>query len=64
MPTILELAKAATGKAPATAGIIGDNTASPVAFLKPMREGGLPKLGIKTADGRDLYAAARRTRRR
>ena len=47
LPTIIELAKAATGKAPATAGIIGDNTASPVAFLKPMREGGLAKLGIK-----------------
>src|SRR6187431_2672773 len=47
LPTILALAKAATGKAPATAGIIGDNTASPVAFLKPMREGGLQKLGIK-----------------
>ena len=26
---------------PTTAGIIGDNTASPVSFLKPMREGGL-----------------------
>ena len=49
LPTILELGKAATGKAPASAGIIGDNTASPVAFLKPMREGGLTKLGIKTA---------------
>jgi len=48
MPTILALAKAAAGKAPATAGIIGDNTASPVAFLKPVREGGLTKLGIKT----------------
>ncbi len=47
LPTIIELAKAATGKAPASAGIIGDNTASPVAFLKPMREGGLEKLGIK-----------------
>jgi branched-chain amino acid transport system substrate-binding protein len=47
LPTILALAKAATGKTPATAGIIGDNTASPVAFLKPMREGGLEKLGIK-----------------
>jgi branched-chain amino acid transport system substrate-binding protein len=47
MPTILNLAKAATGKAPATAGIIGDNTASPVAFLKPMREGGMAKLAIK-----------------
>ena len=49
LPTILELGKAATGKAPASAGIIGDNTASPMAFLKPMREGGLTKLGIKTA---------------
>jgi len=47
LPTIIALAKAATGKAPATAGIIGDNTASPVAFLKPMREGGLEKLGVK-----------------
>jgi len=48
LPTILQLAKAATGKAPETAGIIGDNTASPMAFLKPMREGGLTKLGVKT----------------
>jgi branched-chain amino acid transport system substrate-binding protein len=47
LPTIIELAKAATGKAPTTAGIIGDNTASPVAFLKPMREGGLAKHGMK-----------------
>ena len=27
--------------------MIGDNTASPVAFLKPMREGGLAKFGMK-----------------
>ncbi len=47
VPAILELAKAATGKVPATAGIIGDNSASPVFFLKPMREGGLEKMGIK-----------------
>ncbi len=47
VPAILELAKAATGKAPSTAGIIGDNSASPVFFLKPMREGGLEKMGIK-----------------
>jgi branched-chain amino acid transport system substrate-binding protein len=47
MPTILGLAKDATGSAPTTAGIIGDNTASPVAFLKPMREGGLEALGVK-----------------
>ena len=30
-------------------GIIGDNTASPMSFLKPMREGGLEKLGVKLA---------------
>jgi branched-chain amino acid transport system substrate-binding protein len=30
-----------------TVGVIGDNTASPVFFLKPMREGGLQKLGLK-----------------
>jgi len=47
VPTILNLGKAATGKAPASAGIIGDNTASPVSFLKPMREGTLSKMGIK-----------------
>ena len=47
VPTILELGKTSTGKAPPTAGIIGDNTASPVSFLKPMREGGLEKLGMK-----------------
>jgi branched-chain amino acid transport system substrate-binding protein len=47
VPTILNLGKTATGKAPATAGIIGDNTASPVSFLKPMREGVLVKMGIK-----------------
>ena len=48
VPVLTELAKAATGKAPATAGIIGDNTASPVFFLKPLREGGLTKMGFKT----------------
>jgi branched-chain amino acid transport system substrate-binding protein len=47
VPAIIDLAKAATGKAPTTAGIIGDNTASPVFFLKPLREGGLEKMGIK-----------------
>ena len=47
MPAILALAKTATGKTPTTVGVIGDNTASPVFFLKPMREGGLQKLGLK-----------------
>ena len=47
LPTVLNLAKAATGKQPQSIGIIGDNTASPMAFLKPMREGGLQKAGLK-----------------
>jgi branched-chain amino acid transport system substrate-binding protein len=47
MPAILKLAEAATGKKPATVGIVMDNTAASVAFAKPMREGGLDKLGLK-----------------
>jgi branched-chain amino acid transport system substrate-binding protein len=48
VPALIDLAKSATGKAPTTAGIIGDNSASPVFFLKPLREGGLQKMGVKT----------------
>jgi branched-chain amino acid transport system substrate-binding protein len=47
MPAIIKLGKVATGQPLQTIGIIGDNTASPVSFLKPMREGGLEKLGLK-----------------
>ena len=47
LPTALKLAQAATGKRPKTIGIIQDNTASPVSFAKPLREGGLDKLGLK-----------------
>ena len=47
MPAILKLAESATGKKPQTVGIIQDNTAASVAFAKPMREGGLDKLGLK-----------------
>src|SRR3954471_5405346 len=47
LPTVMALAKAATGKTPQSIGVIGDNTASPMAFLKPMREGGLQKAGLK-----------------
>jgi len=47
LPTALQLAQTATGKKPATIGIIQDNTASPVSFAKPLREGGLDKLGLK-----------------
>jgi branched-chain amino acid transport system substrate-binding protein len=47
VPALLKLAETATGKRPATAGIIMDNTAAAVSFAKPMREGGLEKLGVK-----------------
>ncbi len=47
LPTALKLAEGATGKRPKTIGIIQDNTASPVSFAKPLREGGLDKLGLK-----------------
>jgi branched-chain amino acid transport system substrate-binding protein len=47
VPTALKLAKAATGKTPKTVGIIMDNTASPVSFAKPLKNGGLEKMGLK-----------------
>ncbi len=47
MPAILKLAEASTGKKPASVGIVMDNTAASVSFAKPMREGGLAKLGLK-----------------
>ena len=72
MPTILKLAKAATGKDAKTVALINDNTASPVSFTKPMREGGLEKLGLKAvvdevftpplSDATPLVQAVRRAR--
>ena len=47
LPALLELAKQATGKPLKTVGIIMDNTAAPVSFVKPMREGGFDKLNLK-----------------
>ena len=47
VPTALELAEKATGKRPKTVGLIQDNTAAPVAFTKPLREGGFQKAGLK-----------------
>lgn len=46
LPTILKMAKDATGKQPTRVGIVMDNTASPVNFTKPMREGLVGKLGL------------------
>src|SRR5579864_6159467 len=48
LPTLLDLAKSATGKTPKTIGLIGDNTAAPISFLRPLRApGGLDKYGMK-----------------
>jgi len=46
LPALLELAKNATGKPLKTVGIVMDNTAAPVSFVKPMREGGFQKLSL------------------
>jgi branched-chain amino acid transport system substrate-binding protein len=47
LPVLLQVAKQANAPQPKTIGIVMDNTASPVAFTKPMREGGFDKLGLK-----------------
>lgn len=47
LPAIMKMAENATGKKPATVAIIMDNTAAPMSFAKPMREGGIEKLGMK-----------------
>jgi len=47
LPTIVELAEKSTGKKPTTTGVIQDNTAAPVSFMKPMRAGGFEKAGLK-----------------
>ena len=47
LPVILQTSKAAGAPVPKTVGIIMDNTASPVSFSKPMREGGFDKMGLK-----------------
>jgi branched-chain amino acid transport system substrate-binding protein len=46
VPALMELSKLA-GKPLKTVGIVSDNTASPMAFAKPMREGGLDKMGLR-----------------
>jgi branched-chain amino acid transport system substrate-binding protein len=47
VPTALDLAQSATGKRPATVGLIMDNTAAPISFAKALREGGFEKAGLK-----------------
>ena len=48
LPTLIALAKSATGKAPKTIGMISDNTAAPQSYAKPMRDPAvLEKFGVK-----------------
>jgi branched-chain amino acid transport system substrate-binding protein len=47
LPAIMELAEKTTGKKPTTTGVVQDNTAAPVSFMKPMRAGGFEKAGLK-----------------
>ncbi len=47
LPTLLELARATTGKTPTRLGIVMDNTASPVNFTRGLRTGGAEKLGMR-----------------
>ncbi len=47
LPTVMKLAESANEKKPTTTAIVQDNTAAPVSFTKPMRAGGLAKVGLK-----------------
>ena len=47
MPTVLNMAQKASGKRPTTVAIVSDSTAASQAFVKPLREGGFEKLGVK-----------------
>src|SRR5262249_56468689 len=51
LPTILDLAERTTGKKPTTTGVIQDNTAAPVSFMRPMRGGGFDKAGLRGGGG-------------
>jgi branched-chain amino acid transport system substrate-binding protein len=47
LPALIEIAKLSKSAKPKTVGIVMDNTASPKAFTKPMREGMFEKLGLQ-----------------
>nr|WP_209488298.1 ABC transporter substrate-binding protein [Xanthobacter flavus] len=46
MPTVLDMAQAASGKRPTKVAIISDSTAASQAFVTPLRDGGFQKLGV------------------
>lgn len=47
LPALLDMAEKASGRRPQTIGIVMDNTAASVAFVKPMRDHQLARLGLK-----------------
>jgi branched-chain amino acid transport system substrate-binding protein len=47
LPALMEMAQKASGKRPQTVGIVMDNTAASVSFVKPMRDHQFEKLGLK-----------------
>ena len=47
LPALLEMAQKASGKRPKTVGIVMDNTAASVAFVKPIKSTQLAKLGLE-----------------
>lgn len=47
LPALLEMAEKAAGKRPQTVGIVMDNTAASVAFVKPIKDHQLEKLGLR-----------------
>lgn len=46
LPALLEMAEEASGKRPKTVGIVMDNTAASVAFVKPIKDHQLARLGL------------------
>ncbi|MFG1298260.1 ABC transporter substrate-binding protein [Xanthobacter sp. V3C-3] len=46
MPTVLDMAQAASGRRPTKVAIISDSTAASQAFVTPLRDGGFQKLGV------------------
>jgi len=47
LPALMEMAERASGKRPKTVGVVMDNTAASVAFVKPIRSTQLERLGLK-----------------
>ena len=47
LPALMDMAEKATRKRPQTIGIVMDNTAASVSFVKPMRDHQFAKLGLK-----------------